>query len=199
MPVRTRDTLTSRVLALSKAHDVLTDEQWSGADLEQIAAQAALPFRSGLGEERIVLNGPTVKLPPKTAIAVALALHELATNAVKYGALSTPDGGVTFSWTLARGGGLRRLAMVWREHGGPRVSPPTRAGFGTRLIERGLAADLNGTVEISYPPQGVVCTINAVLDGAVEGPMLTPPAPSRSRSRRAGDTPQTGSEALPAA
>jgi len=198
-PTRTRDTLTSRILALSKAHDVLTDEQWSGADLGQIAAAAALPFRNGLGEERIVLKGPTVKLPPKTAIAVALAFHELATNAVKYGALSNFDGGVTFTWTLTTDGGRRRLHMIWREHDGPRVTPPTRAGFGTRLIERGLAADLNGKVDIAYPVDGVVCTIDALLDESDEPSTLAPPEPAGPRRRRATDALKPGHEASPAA
>jgi two-component sensor histidine kinase len=166
MSLRARETLTSRILALSKAHDVLTDEQWSGADLSEIAAQAAQPFLTGLGEGRIALDGPSVRVPPKTAIAIALALHELATNAVKYGALSVPEGHVTFSWKLSRVGRRRELHAVWRELDGPHVSPPTRAGFGTRLIQRGLAADLNGQVEITYPADGVVCTIDACLDSS---------------------------------
>jgi two-component sensor histidine kinase len=161
----TRDTLTSRILALSKAHDVLTNEQWAGADLGEIASQAAQPFRTGLGEARIRLDGPKVRLPPKAAIAVALAMHELATNAVKYGALSNADGYVTFTWSLGRSSRRRDLEMVWREIDGPRVTPPTRAGFGTRLIERGLASDLNGEVRTSYPVDGVVCIIRARLDG----------------------------------
>jgi two-component sensor histidine kinase len=168
---RTRDTLTSRILALSKAHDVLTNEQWTGADLREIAVQAASPFRAGPHDERIVLDGPKVHLQPKTAIAVALAFHELATNAVKYGALSVPEGRVTFTWAVSGVNGSRDLTIVWRERGGPPVSPPTRIGFGTRLIKRGLAADLNGSVEIAYPPAGVICTIHAQLGEE------TPPEP----------------------
>lgn len=162
--LRTRDTLTSRILALSKAHDVLTNEQWSGADLSEIAAQAAHPFLTGLGEGRIRLKGPAVRVPPKTAIAMALALHELATNAVKYGALSTSEGHVEFTWDMVRKGRRHDLHAVWREIDGPHVSPPSRVGFGSRLIQRGLAADLNGKVEIMYPAHGVVCTIEARLD-----------------------------------
>jgi two-component sensor histidine kinase len=124
-----------------------------------------------------------VRLPPKAAIAVALAMHELATNAVKYGALSNADGYVTFTWTLSRSGRRRDLEMVWREVDGPRVTPPTRAGFGTRLIERGLASDLNGEVRTFYPVDGVVCIIRARLDAespdatddaAREGPRSAP-------------------------
>ena len=178
---RTRDTLTSRIVALSKAHDVLTNEQWSGADLDEIAAQAAQPFRLGLGEDRIAMDGPKVRVPPKTAIAVALALHELATNAVKYGALSGPEGRVSFTWKLSGRGAARELHAVWREMDGPRVTPPTRVGFGTRLIERGLAADLNGEVSIRYPVDGVVCTIRARLDSADLD--AAPEATRRRRSR----------------
>ena len=101
-----------------------------------------------------------MRLPPKMAIAVALAFHELATNAVKYGALSVPEGRVDFTWRLDGDD----LHILWRESGGPAVSPPTRRGFGTRLIERGLASDLQGSVEIAYPPAGVICRIAARLD-----------------------------------
>ena len=180
-PLSTRDTLTARIVALSKAHDVLTNEQWSGADLGEIVGQAVQPFRLGLGEERIATDGPKVRLEPKTAIAIALALHELATNAVKYGALSTSEGHIDFSWSLSKGSGPRELTATWREIDGPRVSPPTRAGFGTRLIERGLAADLNGEVRIAYPVDGVVCTIRARLDPTDGGEQAEPPKRSDTR------------------
>ena len=191
---RTRDILTSRIVALSKAHDVLTNEQWSGADLGEIAAQAAQPFRLGLGAQRIAMSGPQVRVPPKTAIAMALALHELATNAVKYGALSGPDGRVDFSWRIAGPESSRELTAVWREVDGPRVTVPTRAGFGTRLIERGLAADLNGEVSIAYPVDGVVCTIRTRLEGAdLEAAVEQPPAPAPRRDRRASARAETAS------
>ncbi|MDZ4374278.1 MAG: sensor histidine kinase, partial [Phenylobacterium sp.] len=181
-----RDALTSRIVALSKAHDVLTDEQWSGADLGQIVGQAAHPFRLGLGAERIQLKGPQVRVPPKTAIAMALAIHELATNAAKYGALSGPKGHATFSWRLKAGHGPRELFAVWQEFDGPPVAPPTRSGFGTRLIERGLASDLNGEVTITYPPAGVVCTIHARLDPANDE--TAPFGPADADWGRLGDT-----------
>jgi two-component sensor histidine kinase len=184
-PIGVRDTLTARIVALSKAHDVLTNEQWSGADLDEIVAQALQPFRLGLGETRILTKGPKVRLEPKTAIAIALALHELATNAVKYGALSTSDGRIDFHWSLSKGRGPRELTATWREIDGPRVSPPTRAGFGTRLIERGLAADLNGEVRIDYPVDGVVCTIRARLDSGDDKSAL----PELKRAPRAAAAP----------
>ncbi|WP_293682188.1 HWE histidine kinase domain-containing protein [uncultured Phenylobacterium sp.] len=195
IPLRVRETLTSRILALSKAHDVLTDEQWAGANLREIAHQAAQPFRAGAGDERLVLTGPEVRLPPKMAIAVALAFHELATNAVKYGALSGPEGRVDFGWR--REGS--RLHMLWQESGGPTVSPPSRRGFGTRLIERGLAADLQGAVELAYPPTGVVCRITADLASNPTAP-LAPPHPGAADDDRSWDAanrrlgPSTGLE-----
>lgn len=166
VPPRLHETLTSRIMALSKAHDVLTDEQWAGADLREIAAQAAVPYQSAGGEERFVLTGPEVRLPPKTAIAVALAFHELATNAAKYGALSTDAGRVELAWTVEPEDGHRKLRIDWRERGGPAVTPPSRIGFGTRLIERGLATDLQGSVVLAYPPEGATCTIEARLPNA---------------------------------
>jgi two-component sensor histidine kinase len=94
-----------------------------------------------------------------------MALHELATNAVKYGALSTPQGQVRIAWTVIPAGVHPRLVLTWTESGGPPVSPPTRRGFGSRLIERGLAAELSGEAHIDFQPNGVVCRIEAGLDG----------------------------------
>jgi len=193
---RLRETLTSRILALSRAHDVLTDEQWAGADLGEIAAQAAAPYRAAAGEERFQLRGPTVRLPPKTAIAVALAFHELATNAAKYGALSAASGQVDLAWTLSRAAEDQVLRIVWREAGGPRVRPPSRRGFGTRLIERGLATDLRGSVVLEYPPEGVICTIEARLPATLGEAATFQPALRRRRAHRArasqGDGAHTG-------
>jgi PAS domain S-box-containing protein len=172
-PAKVRDTLTSRILALSKAHDVLTDEQWSGADLGEIAALASVPFQAG-EEPRVRMQGPHVRLPPKTAIAVALAFHELATNATKYGALSVEGGRVDLTWSFLPDAGERRIRIVWRESGGPPVSPPRRTGFGTRLIQRGLAADLQGEIKLDYPPEGVVCAIDAHVPEVAETTLFAP-------------------------
>ena len=193
VPADVRETLTSRVMALSRAHDVLTDEQWAGAELREIAFQAAVPYQAGDAEERFLLDGPAVRLPPKTAIAVALAFHELATNAAKYGALATPAGRVELTWTLRGQGERKMLRIRWEESGGPAVTPPKRTGFGTRLIERGLAADLRGRVVLSFPPDGVVCEIEAeVGDEEQIAPAemsrswrMTAPAASRSRDTSA--------------
>jgi two-component sensor histidine kinase len=116
----------------------------------------------GGGGERFAIEGPDVDLPPKAAVSLALTVHELSTNAVKYGALSAPGGQVDISWSAVDG----RLHFVWRESGGPEVSEPARRGFGTRMIERGLAAELDGTAAIEFRTAGVVCTIDAPLPDA---------------------------------
>lgn len=164
VPDDVRDALTDRLIALSRAHDVLTDEKWSGASLLEIAGQAAAPYLSCDHADRFVIDGPPVNLPPRSAIAVALALHELATNAAKYGALSVPGGRVRIGWSASPvEGDAVRLRMTWTETGGPPVTIPRTRGFGSRLIERGLATELRGEVRIEYPPTGVVCAIDAVI------------------------------------
>lgn len=158
-----REALAARLVALAEAHDVLTDEKWAGADLLELAAQAAAPYVSLRGISPIHIDGPSVFLPPKTAIAMALAFHELATNAAKYGALSVPGGKVLLSWTVAAAQGGRTLRLGWLERGGPPVRPPQRSGFGTRLIQRGLASELQGAVSLDYQPAGLVCSMEALL------------------------------------
>ena len=150
----------ARLMALSGAHDVLTREHWDGADLRDIVKQAIAPHR-GDGS-RIRIAGPNLRLPPNSALALAMALHELCTNAVKYGALKGDRGLVTINWQTASTSGARRLRLCWEESGGPPVREPTKHGFGSRLL-RSLAADMNAEVELHYPASGVVCTIDAAL------------------------------------
>ncbi len=160
-PEEARAALESRLLALSRAHDVLTRENWESAGLKEIVTQAMLPFTSTRAG-RVHTSGPDVRLPPRTALAIAMALQELATNAVKYGALSREAGNVEIRWTATRSE-ERRLHLTWEERGGPPVTPPKRRGFGTRLIERSLAQDLNGRVVIAFEPTGLICTVDAAL------------------------------------
>jgi PAS domain S-box-containing protein len=158
-----RRDIEARLIALSRAHDVLTRENWEGASLREIAAQALAPYRSA-GEARLLVAGPDVRLSPRMALALAMAFQELATNAVKYGALSNETGRVRIAWRIGRGeGGRLALSLRWEESGGPPVQAPARRGFGSRLIEQGLARDLDGTVSIGFEPEGVVCTIEAPL------------------------------------
>ena len=141
-----------RLFALSRAHNLLTDANWSAADLRDIIAG-----QIGQIGERVLVDGPPVALPPQLAVSLALALHELHTNATKYGALSNDAGRVQVSWRIAQPSG--RLHLCWKESGGPPVAPPTRQGFGSRLIERALAREVGGEVQVRYLPDGVVCEI----------------------------------------
>lgn len=161
-----REALTSRLLALARAHDVLTDAKWSGARLEEIATQAAEPY----GAERFRVQGPGVFLPPRTAIALALAFHELATNAAKYGALSNASGQVDLFWRLSDDTDPPRLHLTWREVGGPPVKAPARRGFGSRLIQHGLAAEFVGEVRMDFQPAGLICQVDVALPPVEEGP-----------------------------
>jgi PAS domain S-box-containing protein len=157
-----RDAVEGRLFALSRAHDVLTRENWDGAYLREVVHKALEPFQAARGD-RFDLSGSDIRLPPRIALALAMAIQELGTNAVKYGALSSEDGRIAIDWTVDGPTREPRLLMKWQENDGPPVVPPERRGFGTRLIERSLAQELNGSVEIDFAPKGVVCTINAPL------------------------------------
>jgi PAS domain S-box-containing protein len=152
----------ARLIALSRAHDVLTRENWEGAALGEIVAQAIEPYRSH-GERAFATKGPEVRLSPTLALALAMALQELATNAVKYGALSAPSGRVSITWRVEGSASPMLLALTWEEIGGPMVTAPARRGFGSRLIERTLAQDPNGDVRLIFASSGVVCSFRASL------------------------------------
>jgi PAS domain S-box-containing protein len=159
-----RERLDARLMALSDAHNLLTEHNWEGATLDEVVRIALRPHRTeGDYRDRFSAEGPIVNLLPKTALAIAMAFHELATNALKYGALSNEGGRVRIRWDVISDAGQPRLRVVWTESGGPSVTPPSRTGFGTRLIERGLAAELGGSVSLSYPPTGVVCTVDTPM------------------------------------
>jgi PAS domain S-box-containing protein len=149
-----RDLLTARLLALSAAHDVLTRESWEGADIVEVVAAALRPYDS----TRYSGEGAAHRVGPRAALAISMALHELATNALKYGALSGNAGQVRVSWTPTADGGL---TLTWREEGGPPVVPPTRMGFGSRLLRQGLTAELGGRADLRFEPEGLICVIQA--------------------------------------
>ncbi|WP_230532469.1 sensor histidine kinase [Microvirga roseola] len=154
--------IEQRLKALARAHDVLTREHWEGARPHDIVAQAIEPFAGG-DESRFHFCGPEVRLLPGTALAIAMALQELATNAVKYGALSCSHGRVHLTWSVSGSAGERRFNLQWEEKDGPPVKTPSSRGFGTRLIERSLAQDLDGKVKVAFAETGVVCTVDAPL------------------------------------
>jgi two-component sensor histidine kinase len=140
-----------RIHALATAHDLLTRRNWEGADLGELLAEALEPY-----ETQVDLDGPALPLAPNAAVALAMIFHELATNASKYGALATDAGRITVDWNLD---GRTRLSVVWRERGGPPVSPPKRNGFGSRLIAASLKGDLAGSAAFDYAPEGLTCTL----------------------------------------
>lgn len=154
--------LDARLSSLASAHDVLTRESWDGAAIEQIAAGALDAFRSK-ASDRIMISGPAVWLDPQRTLALVMAIHELATNAVKYGALSGDAGHVELSWDVAHQEGDRRLRIRWEEAGGPVVTPPTRRGFRTRMIEKALAAEFGGNARLQYLPEGLLFEVDAPL------------------------------------
>jgi two-component sensor histidine kinase len=180
-----RQAITGRLVALAQTHDVLTSESWQGAELGELVAQALRPHG-----ERFRSISPRVSLPPRLAISLALALHELATNAAKYGSLSNASGAVDITWKIASepehsttacvdarskttvaqrnseaapAPAAQRLLLRWTEKGGPPVKPPTRQGFGTRLLQRALPTETGLNVAIEFNPDGLVCVIEAAL------------------------------------
>ena len=152
-------TFQSRILALSHTHDLLTRTHWEGADLRAILEHETEAF----GPTRINLNGPATALPPATALSLGMIFHELATNAAKYGALSTPDGRVLIDWSLADQRD-RKLKLIWREMDGPKVTQPDRRGFGSRLIERNIRHDLAGEIDLVYASDGLIAELTVPLD-----------------------------------
>jgi len=160
--------LSARLVALGAATDLLTGNSWRSADLRAVATRALAPHAE-IGK-RILLDGPTVTLKPEVTVAFALALHELATNAAKYGALSNDLGTVTLNWSVEGEGDDATLLICWRETGGPPVALPERKGFGTVLIERSLRSYFRGCVETHYRSDGLVFEMEARLgDAAVDG------------------------------
>lgn len=150
------ETFDARLTSMARAHDLLIHGNWEQAELTAVVRQALSPYP----KEKFEIHGPTMQLAPRAVVSISLALHELATNAAKYGALSVPDGRVAIVWSL-EGNGSDRLRLRWQEAGGPTVTPPTRKGFGSRLIESLLAAELNGEVQVSYEPSGLICEVRA--------------------------------------
>ena len=151
-----RDAFIARLHALGNAHDLLTSETWDTASLHAIVTQALKPFQEQ-HHERIAVEGPAnVWLDSTKSVIVAMVVHELATNAIKYGALSNGSGRVSVAWKQHSQPNLVKL--VWQESGGPKVSPPKQKGFGSHLIERAFGGQL-GSAQLVFSPQGVSCTL----------------------------------------
>ncbi|WP_354284285.1 HWE histidine kinase domain-containing protein [Sphingomonas sp. PvP056] len=157
-----RVTVAGRIASLGAAHELLVRDEVDGAVIGDIVERVLAPFVDRNGK-RIVVGGPSIRLSPEVTLALSMALHELATNAIKYGALSNADGSVDVRWALQGSDGDRHFRFAWVEHGGPCVTAPTRTGFGSRMIERVLSRHVRGEAKLSYLPAGVRFEIEAPI------------------------------------
>lgn len=156
-----REAFEARLIALSQTHNLLTEQNWEGASLREIVDAELEAFA---GRERLDFDyARDLRLNPKATVAIGMAIHELATNAAKYGALSSPEGRVTVAWAIEPTDAPSRLVLRWTERDGPAVVTPTRRGFGARLLEKGLAGELSGQVRLAYDQSGLVCVMTLPL------------------------------------
>jgi len=160
-PIAARlDTLSQRIASLAKTHDILTQANWKTTSISNILETE---LTAVYGKERIRLKGPDVQCGSKATLALAMAFHELATNAVKYGALSRDKGKVLVTWKIQDEGDGRRLRIEWEESGGPAVSAPGEQGFGTSLIDANISRTLEGNLSREFEPSGLICVIDVAL------------------------------------
>jgi len=153
-----RDALEGRLMAIAATHNVLTDQNWSAASLRQIVDGSVAPYSTG--PRQLTITGQDLQVSPKPAVVMALAFHELAINALKHGALSTPRGHVDVRWSIDPDD---HLIIEWAERGGPAVRPPERRGFGSRIVETALPNELGGAVAVDYRAEGLHCSIRSPL------------------------------------
>jgi two-component sensor histidine kinase/CheY-like chemotaxis protein/GAF domain-containing protein len=185
------DQLVGRLNALAQSHALLASSRWEGAQFREIFESAIAAYR-GEREGRIDAAGPDLMVTPKAAQTLNLALYELVTNAAKYGALSREEGRVTVEWALTEAGETegeaQKLGITWRERGGPRIAaPPTRKGFGSRLIEQTLAYELGGAVVLDFAPEGLCVTMDLPLDRLRVADDAGVPPPRPKAAPAAGD------------
>ena len=157
-----QEAFVARLVALSRTHEILVDREWRDAELRDVLEAELAPYRN-VARSNWTASGPNVHLPPKMALALGMAFHELATNAAKFGALSVPAGHVDIVWSELEGS---RLHLLWAERDGPAVLAPVSKGFGSRLITEGLAYELDGEVRMDYLPGGVHCTVDVPMNPA---------------------------------
>ena len=164
-----RKAIEARLMALSRAHNVLSDRFWQGAGLLETVT-SVLEVHQLAEPGRIAVRGPDIHLKPQSALAVAMIVNELATNATKYGALSVPSGEVSLSWDVRGGSADAMCCIEWKERGGPPTAPPDKTGFGSTLIERSVRDQLRGTIVSEFTPQGLTCVMQIPLrDNTSEG------------------------------
>jgi two-component sensor histidine kinase len=157
----------ARLLAVARAHDLLTKRHWQAAPLGSLAAEVLAPLTAA-AQERLTIDGAAIDLTPRAALSLTMALSELATNATKYGALASEHGTLSLRWRLHPDTeGRATLNLEWQERGGPPVEPPTRRGFGARLMERCIESDLGGVFDLSFEPEGVCCRMAIPISSSV--------------------------------
>lgn len=156
-------TFDARLNALAAAHSLLTERSWEAARIED-TIHSSVTATLGSEADRVALSGPGLSLPPQTTVSLAMLVHELSTNALKYGALSNAEGQVTVTWGVSGEAPLRILTIEWRESGGPPVEEPARRGFGTRLIQRGLSAEGDNKAAITFDRDGLRCTVTTRIE-----------------------------------
>jgi two-component sensor histidine kinase len=158
-----REKFEGRLGALAEAHNLLSQEKWQGSGLADVVKRVLQPYVLN-NPDRIRMSGPVVPLPPRLAVVLSMIVHEIATNAAKYGALSNDSGHVTLDWALIEQEGVPKLRLVWTESGGPPVVAPVQRGFGSRLIERSARDQLGGEATVDFLPRGVVYTVLCSLE-----------------------------------
>ena len=157
-----RDKFEGRLGALAEAHNLLSREKWQGSELSDVVSRVLQPYLM-TNTDRIKVFGPKVPLSPRRAVVLSMILHEIATNAAKYGALSNDTGTVTLDWEVLHEGATPQLRLIWTETGGPPVTAPVQRGFGSRLIERSARDQLGGEATVDFLPHGVVYTVTVSL------------------------------------
>jgi two-component system CheB/CheR fusion protein len=169
-PELLKHAIEGRIQALANVHALFVKSRWTGAELRTLVMQELLPY-SERGDKRVKVEGPSLFLETDTAQTIAVAVHELTTNAAKYGALSVPTGRIEITWSRAAG---EPLLLRWSETGGPKVSPPTRKGFGTRVMEAMVRSQLNGSIRFDWRSTGLVCEIETDNGVSPTSPRMTP-------------------------
>ena len=172
---------------MAKAHSLLSEARWEGVSITRLLHEELEPF--GPRDNIVKIEGPDLVLTPKSALSLSLAIHELMTNAAKFGAFSKSGGTVAVRWTLADDNGI---SLSWAEAGGPRVRPPTRRGFGSTLIERALAMETGGSATLRYEPDGIVCDVFLPPSSVLSRNVMT-----SASTRAVEQAPQAGNSERP--
>src|SRR4051812_8108097 len=167
-----RQVFEARVLSLSRTHDLLVENAWRAAPIRNILCSELGPYDDGAGT-RVLLAGPAVELPAELAVPIGMAIHELTTNAAKYGAFSTPRGWLEVEWDVRGHEGTRKLQLWWTERDGPPVEKPSRKGFGSSLIQRLLTTQCRAEIEFAYDRPGLRFQMSVPLVRSARDEIMT--------------------------